>query len=70
MKSNGLEGFHDVHMNQGNTGRQVNRVHDNGIFQDGALLAYFNDDGHWEVMFTRSQSQCWNTDEEGNCATT
>lgn len=67
MKSNGLEGIYDVHMNQGNTGRQ-DWIHENGIFQDGALLAYFNDDGHWEAVFTRFQPQCWDTDEVGNCA--
>lgn len=66
MESNGLEGFHDVHMNQGNTGKRE-WIEDNGIFQDGALLAYFKEDDHWEAVFTRFQTQCWDINEEGNC---
>lgn len=66
MESNGLEGFHDVHMNQGNTGKRE-WIEDNGIFQDGAILAYFKEDDHWEAIFTRFQTQCWDINEEGNC---
>ena len=69
MQSYGLEGLHDIHMNQGNTGRP-DWIKDNGIFQDGALLAYFSEDDHWEAVFTRFKTQCWDIDEEGNCTTT
>ncbi|CAG9613060.1 hypothetical protein BACCIP111899_02255 [Bacillus rhizoplanae] len=66
MESNGLEGFHDIHMNQGNTGKQK-WIDDNGIFQDGALLAYFKEDNRWVAVFTRFQTQCWEINQEGNC---
>ncbi|MEY8350897.1 DUF2278 family protein [Bacillus cereus] len=68
MRRNGLKGFHDVHMNQGNT-EKPEWIEDNGIYQDGALLIHFTDEQRWMAFFTRFQSQCWDVDEEGNCNT-
>jgi uncharacterized protein YukJ len=66
MRKKGLEGFHDVHMNQGNTGRR-DWIKDNGIYQDGALLIHFTNEQRWIAFFTRFQSQCWIVDDKGNC---
>lgn len=50
-------GVHDVHMNQGNPpGRHA---HDNGPWQDGALLVHFPRRGTWTALFLAFQSQSW-----------
>jgi uncharacterized protein YukJ len=50
-------GLHDVHMNQGSPpGRHA---HDNGPWQDGALLIHFPRDDRWTALFLAFQSQSW-----------
>ena len=50
-------GVHDVHMNQGNPpGRHA---HDNGVWQDGALLLHYPGEGRWSALFLAFQSQRW-----------
>jgi uncharacterized protein YukJ len=53
-------GVHDVHMNQGNTGRF--RA-DDGVWQDGALLLHFPGQSRWVAVFLAFQSQAWHTDD-------
>ena len=53
-------GIHDIHMNQGNSGRFVN---DDGVWQDGGLLFYFPSIGRWTAVFLKFQSQSWHTDD-------
>ncbi|KAH7187344.1 hypothetical protein DER44DRAFT_853852 [Fusarium oxysporum] len=50
------KGIHNVHMNQGNSGRWLK---DNGVFQDGALIFQFED--HWEAVFIGFASQAAHT---------
>jgi uncharacterized protein YukJ len=51
------KGLHDVHMNQGNPpGRHA---HDNGPWQDGALLIHFPRQDRWTALFLAFQSQRW-----------
>lgn len=59
----------DVHMNQGNPsydadGRPVSN--DNGVFQDGALFAFFPAGYKWKSVFIAFQTQNWDTDSGGN----
>ncbi len=71
-------GIHDIHMNQGSSGRFAG---DNGVWQDGAVLIHFpairGEDGNevwpdqWVALFLAFQSQCWHTDDEtGQCIET
>ena len=53
-------GVHDIHMNQGNSGRFVG---DDGVFQDGAVLVQFPDQHEWTAIFLKFQSQAWHTDD-------
>jgi uncharacterized protein YukJ len=53
-------GVHDIHMNQGNTGRFRG---DDGIWQDGALLLRFPGESRWVAVFLAFQSQAWHTDD-------
>jgi uncharacterized protein YukJ len=53
-------GVHDIHMNQGNTGRFMR---DDGIWQDGGLLLHFPDAEQWVAVFLAFQSQSWHTDD-------
>jgi uncharacterized protein YukJ len=53
-------GVHDIHMNQGNTGRFTR---DDGIWQDGGLLLHFPASAQWVAVFLAFQSQSWHTDE-------
>jgi uncharacterized protein YukJ len=55
-------GIHDIHMNQGNSGRYKK---DNGVFQDGAVYLEYPGD-QWRAFFFAFQSQTFNTDEKGN----
>jgi uncharacterized protein YukJ len=54
-------GIHDIHMNQGNSGRFVN---DDGVYQDGGLLIHFPDQSTWTAVFLKFQSQAWHTDDK------
>ncbi|TCP31300.1 uncharacterized protein YukJ [Scopulibacillus darangshiensis] len=56
-------GIHDIHMNQGNEGQWKN---DNGSWQDGGILIYFDKKDQWIGIFLAFQSQSWCTDENGN----
>jgi uncharacterized protein YukJ len=53
-------GVHDIHMNQGNTGRFTS---DDGVWQDGALLLHFPGAEQWVAVFLAFQSQSWHTDD-------
>jgi hypothetical protein len=53
-------GIHDVHMNQGNSGRFTA---DDGIWQDGGLLLHFPTSYQWVAIFLAFQSQAWHTDD-------
>jgi uncharacterized protein YukJ len=53
-------GVHDIHMNQGNSGRF--RA-DDGVWQDGGLLLHFPAEGRWVAVFLAFQSQAWHTDD-------
>ena len=53
-------GIHDIHMNQGNSGRFVG---DDGVFQDGGLLVHFPDQQEWTAILLKFQSQAWHTDD-------
>ena len=54
-------GIHDIHMNQGNTGRFAA---DDGVFQDGGVLVHFPDQQEWTAIFLKFQSQSWHTDDK------
>ncbi|KAK3936967.1 hypothetical protein QBC46DRAFT_320532 [Diplogelasinospora grovesii] len=59
----GQDGIHDIHMNQGNSGRWAR---DNGIYQDGGIImGPFADDGHWEGIFLAFAVQTYQTDDRG-----
>jgi uncharacterized protein YukJ len=53
-------GVHDIHMNQGNVPRFVG---DDGVWQDGALMAHFPSNDQWVAIFLKFQSQTWHTDD-------
>ncbi|MFN2494954.1 MAG: DUF2278 family protein [Pseudonocardiaceae bacterium] len=53
-------GVHDIHMNQGNTGRFRE---DDGVWQDGGLVLRFARDPRWVAIFLAFQSQAWHTDD-------
>ncbi|HMV50824.1 MAG TPA: YukJ family protein [Blastocatellia bacterium] len=55
-------GIHDIHMNQGNSGKWKK---DNGAFQDGALFIQYPGD-KWRAFFLAFQSQTFKTDNNGN----
>lgn len=59
-------GIHDIHMNQGSTGRFQPT---NGIWQDGGMLIHFPSSDKWLAFFTAFQSQSFNTDEKGDAIT-
>jgi len=52
-------GIHDIHMNQGNSGKYKK---DNGVYQDGALLIEYPGD-KWRAFFCAFQSQSFDTDD-------
>lgn len=54
-------GVHNVHMNQGNTGKFAQ---DDGVWQDGGLLLRFGGENRWVAIFLAFQSQSWHTDDE------
>jgi uncharacterized protein YukJ len=53
-------GVHDIHMNQGNTGRFVA---DDGVWQDGGLMFWFANQQQWVAIFFKFQSQAIHTDD-------
>ncbi len=53
-------GVHDIHMNQGNSGRFTR---DDGVWQDGGLLLHFPGTQQWVAVFLAFQSQSWHTDD-------
>ena len=53
-------GVHDIHMNQGNTGRFTR---DDGVWQDGGLLLHYPATQQWVAVFLAFQSQSWHTDD-------
>jgi uncharacterized protein YukJ len=63
-------GIHDIHMNQGNSGRFVAQ---DGVWQDGGLVIHYpplvDPDGvqrfpeQWVGIFLAFQSQAWHTDD-------
>ena len=55
-------GIHDIHMNQGNSGKYKK---DNGVYQDGALFIEYPQD-RWRAFFFAFQSQSFDTDDKGN----
>lgn len=55
-------GIHDIHMNQGNSGKYKK---DNGVFQDGAIYIEYPGD-KWRAFFFAFQSQTFKTDNNGN----
>lgn len=55
-------GIHDIHMNQGNSGKYKR---DNGVYQDGAIYLQYPRDT-WRAFFFAFQSQTFDTDEKGN----
>lgn len=59
-------GVHDVHMNQGNTGRFAA---DDGVWQDGALLLHLPAVDRWVGVFLAFGSQSWHTDDTTGHAT-
>ena len=58
-------GVHDVHMNQGNTGRFRS---DDGVWQDGGLLLHYPGQDQWVAIFLAFQSQAWHTDDQSGHA--
>jgi uncharacterized protein YukJ len=54
-------GVHDIHMNQGNSGRFRG---DDGVWQDGGLLLHFPAQDQWVAIFLAFQSQAWHTDDQ------
>jgi len=57
-------GIHDIHMNQGNSGKYKR---DNGVYQDGGLVFQYPN-GRWLAFFLAFQSQSFKTDNQGNPA--
>lgn len=53
-------GIHDIHMNQGNSGKWAD---DNGPWQDGGLLFHFPGVSQWVAIFLAFQSQTFHTDD-------
>jgi uncharacterized protein YukJ len=55
-------GIHDIHMNQGSSGKYKKY---NGIYQDGALVFVYPN-GKLLALFLAFQSQTFDTDDDGN----
>jgi uncharacterized protein YukJ len=58
-------GVHDIHMNQGNSGKYRK---DNGVWQDGGLVFQYPgaSGGRWLAFFLAFQSQSFKTDAAGH----
>ena len=59
-----VDGIHDIHMNQGNPAGSHSG--DNGIWQDGGLIANLPAQNTWIAIFLAFQTQSWKTDNNGN----
>jgi uncharacterized protein YukJ len=63
------DGLHDIHMNQGNPDRLNPRhstfVHENGVWQDGALIVQLPGNDEWIAIFLMFADQVWRTDDQG-----
>lgn len=57
-------GIHDIHMNQGNSGKWKK---DNGTYQDGCLMIEYSGN-KWFAVYLTFQSQTFSTDAKGNPA--
>jgi uncharacterized protein YukJ len=55
-------GIHDIHMNQGNSGKWKK---DNGTWQDGCVMIEYSGN-KWFAVFLAFQSQTFSTDDRGN----
>ena len=53
-------GVHDIHMNQGNSGRFTA---DDSTWQDGGLMLHFPAQNQWVAILLAFQSQAWHTDD-------
>jgi uncharacterized protein YukJ len=60
----GVQGIHDIHMNQGNP--PGNHDGDNGVWQDGAIFMNLPALKTWIAIFIAFQTQSWDTDDSGN----
>jgi uncharacterized protein YukJ len=56
----GVQGIHDIHMNQGNP--VGNFANDNGVWQDGALFVSLPATSTWIAVYIAFQTESWNTD--------
>jgi uncharacterized protein YukJ len=56
-------GIHDIHLNQGNDARFS---HEDGTWQDGALLIYQPATAQWSAIFLMFQTQVLPTDDNGH----
>ncbi|HTU25871.1 MAG TPA: DUF2278 family protein [Pirellulales bacterium] len=68
--TDGAPGIHDVHMNQGSSGRFVNHGDDspkdhNDVWQDGGVLVELGN-GQWAGYFTAFQQELVPTNDRGN----
>lgn len=57
---NPSKGIHDIHMNQGDEGKEA---HFNKPFQDGALFFHFKEENQWSALFFKFQVQAIQTDD-------
>ena len=62
----GVQGIHDIHMNQGNPEGSHDR--DNGVFQDGAILMNLPAAQTWLAVFIAFQTQSFDTDDTDGSA--
>lgn len=60
--SNGEEGIHDIHMNQGDSGSFEK---ENGTYQDGGIVIQ-SADGSWRGIFLAFATDTLKTDDNGN----
>lgn len=58
----GVQGIHDIHMNQGNPAGNHDR--DNGVWQDGAIFVNLPATNTWIAIYIAFQTQLWNTDDQ------
>jgi uncharacterized protein YukJ len=57
----GVQGIHDIHMNQGNPVH--NHSADNGVWQDGAIFINLPASQTWTAVFIAFQTESWTTDD-------
>jgi uncharacterized protein YukJ len=61
--TNGATGVHNIHMNQGNSGRFSA---DNGTWSDGGLFISLPASDTWTALFIAFQTESWQTDDNGD----